>query len=200
MHRPFRSVDVGTGVGKGWKHLFSGERTKFQDLSILSMFLSVGSLLISGPWESFIEHSDLSPLCSQRQWGKGKGQETFRPLLACLFGGGAGGACLGQGDLLLWLVGDQSQLPAPASHLAFRMLLRSAEAHEQPGCFPLWACLVAPAGSFIFYPKQLCNKSPQVLGHSTQPSLGFRVSALQRRSHIRGLLELLLVIHFLRNL
>ena len=46
------------------------------------------------------------------------------------------GACVGQGDLLLWLVGEQRQLPAPASHLTFLMLLRPAEAHTQSWYFP----------------------------------------------------------------
>lgn len=44
---------MGTGVGKGQKHLFSGKRTKFKDLSVLGMFLSVGSCLVSGPRVSF---------------------------------------------------------------------------------------------------------------------------------------------------
>lgn len=63
IHCPFRRAAVGTGVGKGQKHLFSGKRTKFKDLSILGMFLSVGSLLVLGPWVSFIGQMVIWLLC-----------------------------------------------------------------------------------------------------------------------------------------
>lgn len=105
----------GPGWGRGGSTCSVGERTKFQDLSILGMFLSVGSLLISGPWESFIEHSDLSPSCSQRQWEKGKGQETIRPLLACLFWGCGGGSMFGSRQFIA-LVGRR---PKPAACTCF---------------------------------------------------------------------------------